>query len=83
MVTYFDDLAVEALDFMTSTMTGSWSGFESAGARRAVGSEPPPRVLRPLVEIRDGKIARAVEYQTLAEAVEAASAVAGASVEDH
>jgi hypothetical protein len=45
-----------------------------SGRAKRSGIEPPPAYYATVVELRNGKIARAVGYPTLAEAVEAASA---------
>jgi ketosteroid isomerase-like protein len=73
-VEYFDDLTTEVLEFIDvgNDRVAVW--VRISGRAKGSGIEPPPEYFATVVELRDGKIARAVEYPTLAEAVEAASA---------
>lgn len=75
--TYFDDLTVEALEFIDVGNDRVVVWVRISGRATGSGIEPPPAYFATLVEIRDGRIARAVEYSTLPEAVEAASAGRG------
>lgn len=70
---YFDDLTTEALEFMDLGTDRVVVWIRISGRGRS-GIEPPPEYFATVVELRDGKIARAVEYPTLADALEAASA---------
>jgi ketosteroid isomerase-like protein len=71
---FFPDLAVEVLEFVDVGNDRVVVWLRISGRAKDSGIEPPPAYFATLVELRDGKIARAVEYQTLAEAVEAGSA---------
>jgi ketosteroid isomerase-like protein len=71
----FDALTTEALEFIDvgNDQVVVWVRI-SGRAKGSGGIEPPPAYFATVVELRNSKIARAVEYPTLAEAVEAASA---------
>jgi ketosteroid isomerase-like protein len=70
----FDDLTTEALEFIDVGNDRVVVWVRLSGRAKGTGIEPPPAYFATLVELRNGKIARAVEYPTLADAVEAASA---------
>jgi ketosteroid isomerase-like protein len=71
---YFDDLTAEALDFVDLGGDRVVVWVRISGRARGSGIEPPPEYFATLIELRHGKIARAVEYPTVAEAVDAGSA---------
>ncbi len=71
---HFDDLAVEALKFVDLGNDRVVNWVRLRGRSKGSGIEPPPAYFATVIELRDGKIARAVEYPTLEEAIEAASA---------
>jgi ketosteroid isomerase-like protein len=71
---YFDDLTTEALEFIDLGDDRVVVWVRISGRARGSGIEPPPEYFATVIELRNGKIARAVEFPTLAEAVEAASA---------
>jgi hypothetical protein len=73
----FDALTTEALEFIDVGNDRVVVWVRISGRATGSGIEPPPAYFATLVEIRDGRIARAVEYSTLPEAVEAASAGRG------
>jgi ketosteroid isomerase-like protein len=70
----FDDLTTEALEFIDVGNDRVVVWVRLSGRAKGSGIEPPPAYFATVVEVRNGKITRAVEYPTLAEAVEAASA---------
>jgi ketosteroid isomerase-like protein len=70
----FDDLTTEALELLDVGDDRVVVWVRISGRAKGSRIEPPPAYFATVVELRDGKIARAVEYPTLAEAVEAASA---------
>src|SRR5918998_4337425 len=70
---HFDDLAVEVLEFIDLGNDRVVNWVRLRGRSKGSGIEPPPAYLATVIELRDGKIARAVEYATLEEAVQAAS----------
>jgi ketosteroid isomerase-like protein len=70
----FDDLTTEALEFIDLGNDRVVVWVRISGRAKGSGIEPPPEYFATVLELRNGKIARAVEYPTLAEAVEAASA---------
>jgi ketosteroid isomerase-like protein len=71
---FFDDLTTEALEFIDVGNDRVVVWVRISGRAKGSGIEPPPAYFATLVEVRNGKITRAVEYSTLAEAIEAASA---------
>jgi ketosteroid isomerase-like protein len=70
---HFDDLTVETLDLIDAGNERIVVWVRISGRSTGSGIEPPPAYFATVVELRDGKIARAAEYQTLEEAVDAAS----------
>ena len=70
---HFDDLAVEVLEFIDLGNDRVVNWVRLRGRSKGSGIEPPPAYFATVIELRDGKIARAVEYATLEEAVQAAS----------
>jgi ketosteroid isomerase-like protein len=70
----FDDLTTEALEFIDVGNDRVVVWVRISGRAKGSGIEPPPAYFATLVELRNSKITRAVEYSTLAEAIEAASA---------
>jgi hypothetical protein len=70
----FDALTTEALEFIDVGNDRVVVWVRISGRAKGSGIEPPPAYFATVVELRNSKIARAVEYPTLAEAVEAASA---------
>jgi ketosteroid isomerase-like protein len=71
--THFDDLTVEALDVVDAGNDRVVVWVRLSGRAKSSGIAPPPAYFATAIELRDGKIARAVEYPTLAEALEAGS----------
>lgn len=72
--THFDDLTAQALEFVDVGHDRVIVWVRLSGRAKSSGITPPPAYFATAIELRDGKIARAVEYPTLTEAVEAASA---------
>jgi ketosteroid isomerase-like protein len=72
---HFDDLTTEVLDLVDVGNERIVVWVRISGRSTGSGIEPPPAYFATVVEVRDGEIARAVEYSTLEEAVEAASAM--------
>jgi ketosteroid isomerase-like protein len=70
----FADLTTEALEFIDVGTDRVVVWVRISGRAKGSGIEPPPAYFATVLEVRNGKIARAAEYPTLAEAVEAASA---------
>jgi ketosteroid isomerase-like protein len=70
----FDDLTTEALEFIDVGNDRVVVWVRISGGANGSGIEPPSAYFATFVELRNGKIAWAVEYPTLAEAVEAVSA---------
>jgi ketosteroid isomerase-like protein len=71
---YFDELTAEALEFVDVGDDRVVAWVRLSGRAKPSGIGPPPACFATAIEPRNGKIARAVEYQTLEEAVEVASA---------
>jgi ketosteroid isomerase-like protein len=69
---YFEDFTVEALEFIDAGTDRVVVWVRIGGRARGGGIEPPPAYFGVAIELRNGKITRAVEYPTLAEALEAA-----------
>jgi ketosteroid isomerase-like protein len=70
----FDALTTEPLEFIDVGNNRVVVWVRISGRAKGSGIEPPPTYFATTIELRNGKFARAVEYSTLAEAVEAASA---------
>jgi ketosteroid isomerase-like protein len=70
----FDDFTTETLEIVDagSDQVAVWIRY--SGRVKGSGMEPPPEYFAALIEVRDGKLARAREYATLDEALEAAAA---------
>jgi ketosteroid isomerase-like protein len=69
---YFDDFTFETLELIDAGNDRVVVWERISGRARGGGIEPPPEYFAVVFELRNGKIARAVEYPTLAEALEAA-----------
>ena len=69
---YFDDFTFETLELVDAGNDRVVVWERISGRAKGGGIEPPPAYFAVAFELRNGKIARAVEYPTLAEALEAA-----------
>jgi ketosteroid isomerase-like protein len=71
---FFDDFTTELLEVIDAGDERVVAWIRVSGRAKGSGIEPPPQYFSVVFEVRDGKIARAWEYATLDEAVEAAGA---------
>jgi ketosteroid isomerase-like protein len=69
---YFDDFTFETLELIDAGNDRVVVWERISGRAKGGGIEPPPAYFAVAFELRNGKIARAVEYPTLAEALKAA-----------
>jgi len=68
----FDDFRTEPIEFIDATRGRVVLHLRYAGRSKLSGIEVPPEYFAIVLEIRDGKIARGVEYDTPEEALQAA-----------